>query len=444
MAESNKLTQKKIDAAKPLDKAYKLYDGGGLFLFVHPNGGKYWRLKYRFGGKEKTLAIGVYPLVTLKAARESAFEAKKLLHDGLDPSAQKQSVKKAAKMVVKGQGILDLAEAWYDSRVGKKSRNTLLGDSQSLVYIRTFFKSNMDINELTARDMADFVEWLNAKDVPARADRVLQIAAAIWDYAVSKGIASSERRNPTDTAKALLTRYVSTPEPHLSVDDLPLFFYSLLKDDKITAMSKYLVLLTALLAPRNRSIVTARWSQVDFERRILFMPAESMKMKNDFLMPLSDWAVSLLTELKAVTGSHEFVFPAMRHDSQTGAVGIKLGHQALKRCGFDGRHKGKPNTTMHGFRHLMTNICAVNGKDILTTDLALGHVSKAALQKAGFDSLPHYLTAQDFHLEERRELAQWYSDYLRWYYDQAVAQLHDEGVTDFFSNWKLFYQRWGV
>ena len=83
MAESNRLTQRKIDTAKPGDKAYKLYDGGGLFLFVHPAGGKYWRLKYRYGGREKVLAIGVYPVVTLKAARDAAFEAKRQLHDGM-------------------------------------------------------------------------------------------------------------------------------------------------------------------------------------------------------------------------------------------------------------------------------------------------------------------------------------------------------------------------
>ena len=442
MAESNRLTQRKIDTAKPVDKAYKLYDGGGLFLFVHPAGGKYWRLKYRYGGREKVLAIGVYPVVTLKAARDAAFEAKRQLHDGVDPAAVKRSEKQAARAAAGGQGISDLGAAWYESRVGKLAKNTLDGDRASLAHINEFFRKNADINAITALDMSEFVEWLNAKNIPARAARVMQIAEAVWDYAVRKGVIISDRRNPVETAKGLLTPYQSKPEPHLSESELPLFFYSLLKDEKITALAKYLVLLTALIAPRNGSIVASRWENVDFERKVWFIPGENMKMRNDFLIPLSDWSVELLSELHKVTGRHEFLFPAMRDDSISGSVGIKLGHQAIKRCGYDGRHPGKSNATMHGFRHLMTNICLVNGKDILTMDLALGHVSKSALKRAGFSSLPHYLTAQEFQFTERRELAQWYSDYLRVRYDSAVARLEAEGVTDYFGNWKMFQQKW--
>lgn len=440
MAESNRLTQRKIDTAKPGDKAYKLYDGGGLFLFVHPAGGKYWRLKYRYGGREKVLSIGVYPVVTLKAARDAAFEAKRQLYDGIDPGALKRSAKQAARVAAGGQSMVNLGAAWYESRVGKLAKNTLDGDRASLAHINEFFRKNTDINAITALDMSEFVEWLNAKNIPARATRVMQIAEAVWDYAVRKGIVISDRRNPVETAKGLLTSYQSKPEAHLAEGELALFFYSLLKDERITALAKYLVLLTALIAPRSGSIVASRWENVDLDRKVWLMPGEDMKMRNDFLIPLSDWSVALLSELREVTGRHEFVFPAMRNDSVSGTVGVKLGHQAIKRCGYDGRHAGKSNATMHGFRHLMTNICLVNGKDILTMDLALGHVSKSALKRAGFSSLPHYLTAQEFRFNERRELAQWYSDYLRRYYDQAVARLHGEGITDFFGNWKMFYQ----
>ncbi|UTG75557.1 phage integrase SAM-like domain-containing protein [Neisseria subflava] len=136
----------------------------------------------------------------------------------------KRSAKQAARAAAGGQSMVDLGAAWYESRVGKLAKNTLDGDRASLAHINEFFRKNTDINSITALDMSEFVEWLNAKNIPARATRVMQIAEAVWDYAVRKGIVISDRRNPVETAKGLLTPYQSKPEGHLAESELALFF----------------------------------------------------------------------------------------------------------------------------------------------------------------------------------------------------------------------------
>ena len=250
----------------------------------------------------------------------------------------------------------------------------------------------------------------------------MQIVGQIWDFAVNKGLISQERRNPVDTAKLLLAKHTSNPEPHLPAAELTAFFHALQTSADIHPITRYLLLFNALLAPRKSALSKSRWENIDFERRIWFMPDEDMKMGNDFLIPLADWPLALLQELHTITGHQAYLFPPLRRGVGGNAyISQKVGNVAIKRLGFDGSHAGKSNASMHGFRHTMTNICAINGKDVLTTDLALGHIQRSALKKQGMDSLAHYLTAAEFRFEERRELAAWYSGFLKQRYDEAAA-----------------------
>lgn len=196
MAAHNKLTQKQIEAAKADGKQSKLADGGGLYLLLHPNGSKYWRMRYRHGGCEKTLALGVYPAVSLKQARELARAARAQTAAGIDPVAERRRTRPGS-----GRSLPEIARAWYGSRQGQRADNTLEGDRRSLAYLTDYYKDNTDINDITTAGVSKFIEHLNRINIPACARRTVQILAQIWDYAVQRGIITDERRNPATTAR---------------------------------------------------------------------------------------------------------------------------------------------------------------------------------------------------------------------------------------------------
>lgn len=196
MAAHNKLTQKQIEAAKADGKQSKLADGGGLYLLLHPNGSKYWRMRYRHGGCEKTLALGVYPAVSLKQARELARAARAQTAAGIDPVAEHHRTRPGS-----GRSLPEIARAWYGSRQGQRADNTLEGDRRSLAYLTDYYKDNTDINDITTAGVSKFIEHLNRINIPACARRTVQILAQIWDYAVQRGIITDERRNPATTAR---------------------------------------------------------------------------------------------------------------------------------------------------------------------------------------------------------------------------------------------------
>lgn len=175
---------------------------------------------------------------------------------------------------------------------------------------------------------------------------------------------------------------------------------------------------------RPSALLSARWQDIDLTARLWHIPAADMKTKHPFTVPLSDWAVEILRELHTQTGDNIHLFPGIRPRRKPAPhpdhISIKFAHNAIRRLGYDGSTPGKSKHTMHGFRHLFTNISLTAGKDTLTTDLALGHISRAALQRAGFSSLHHYLTADSYRLQERRELAEWYSRRHRQAYEAAA------------------------
>lgn len=424
MAGKDKLTQRQIETAKPKNKPYRLADGAGLFLLVSVHGGKSWQKRYKSNdGIERIYSIGTFPQVSLKEARAANFELARQLRGGIDPMAEKQAIKRMERLEREnGKSLTEVGQTWLASRAGAVAQNTLNGDRMSLAHIEIFFAANANINDVDAQALAEFAEWLNHKNIPARAKRTMQIVGQIWDFAVNKGLISQERRNPVDTAKLLLAKHTSNPEPHLPAAELTAFFHALQTSADIHPITRYLLLFNALLAPRKSALSKSRWENIDFERRIWFMPDEDMKMGNDFLIPLADWPLALLQELHTITGHQAYLFPPLRRGVGGNAyISQKVGNVAIKRLGFDGSHAGKSNASMHGFRHTMTNICAINGKDVLTTDLALGHIQRSALKKQGMDSLAHYLTTAEFRFEERRELAAWYSGFLKQRYDEAAA-----------------------
>ncbi|HFC3764712.1 TPA: tyrosine-type recombinase/integrase, partial [Neisseria gonorrhoeae] len=254
MAAHNKLTQKQIEAAKADGKQSKLADGGGLYLLLHPNGSKYWRMRYRHGGCEKTLALGVYPAVSLKQARELARAARAQTAAGIDPVAERRRTRPGS-----GRSLPEIARAWYGSRQGQRADNTLEGDRRSLAYLTDYYKNNTDINDITTACVSKFIEHLNRINIPACARRTVQILAQIWDYAVQRGIITDERRNPATTARPLLNTSKPKPQPHIRPDELPDFYRALQTAYDLHPYARPLLLLAALTVPRPSALLSARW-----------------------------------------------------------------------------------------------------------------------------------------------------------------------------------------
>ncbi|WP_231998040.1 tyrosine-type recombinase/integrase [Neisseria gonorrhoeae] len=274
MAAHNKLTQKQIEAAKADGKQSKLADGGGLYLLLHPNGSKYWRMRYRHGGCEKTLALGVYPAVSLKQARELARAARAQTAAGIDPVAEHHRTRPGS-----GRSLPEIARAWYGSRQGQRADNTLEGDRRSLAYLTDYYKDNTDINDITTAGVSKFIEHLNRINIPACARRTVQILAQIWDYAVQRGIITDERRNPATTARPLLNTSKPKPQPHIRPTSCPTF----------TAPSKPPTTCTRTPAPaaacrpdrpRPSALLSARWQDIDLTARLWHIPAADMKTKH--------------------------------------------------------------------------------------------------------------------------------------------------------------------
>ncbi|OOG99837.1 integrase [Neisseria meningitidis] len=177
---------------------------------------------------------------------------------------------------------------------------------------------------------------------------------------------------------------------------------------------------------RPSALLSARWQDIDLTARLWHIPAADMKTKTPLYRPtVGLGGRKILRELHTQTGDNIHLFPGIRPRRKPAPphpdhISIKFAHNAIRRLGYDGSTPGKSKHTMHGFRHLFTNISLTAGKDTLTTDLALGHISRAALQRAGFSSLHHYLTADSYRLQERRELAEWYSRRHRQAYEAAA------------------------
>ncbi|HFB2792528.1 TPA: integrase arm-type DNA-binding domain-containing protein [Neisseria gonorrhoeae] len=307
MAAHNKLTQKQIEAAKADGKQSKLADGGGLYLLLHPNGSKYWRMRYRHGGCEKTLALGVYPAVSLKQARELARAVRAQTAAGIDPVAERRRTRPGS-----GRSLPEIARAWYGSRQGQRADNTLEGDRRSLAYLTDYYKDNTDINDITTAGVSKFIEHLNRINIPACARRTVQILAQIWDYAVQRGIITDERRNPATTARPLLNTSKPKPQPHIRPDELPDFYRALQTAHDLHPYARPLLLLAALTVPRPSALLSARWQDIDLTARLWHIPAADMKTKHPFTVPLSDWAVEILRELHTQTGDNIHLFPGIR------------------------------------------------------------------------------------------------------------------------------------
>lgn len=376
-----------IKKAKIAEKPYKLTDGGGLFLLLQPTGGKLWRYKYRFGGKEKLMALGAYPETGLAQARERHQAARKLLADGVDPMAQRKRQTDANRT------FEAVARRWHAHWSLTRSPGHAAQTLRRLELDVFPLVGSRPLDALTAsafRDMAQKIEARGALDIARRA---LQTCGQIMRYAVAHDLAE---RNPVADVRPgdVLKPRKKRNYARVSAKDLP----DLLRAIDEYSGSEHTMLalqLVALTFVRTSELIGAKWAEFDLPAARWEIPAERMKMKTPHIVPLSTQALTVLAKLRALSYGREYVFPADTGKPTHMSNNTIL--YALYRMGYRGRMTG------HGFRGVASTLLHEQGWPHDHIEAQLAHQERDETSAAYNHAL---------YLKPRAEMMQAWADYL--------------------------------
>ncbi|MDE2309983.1 MAG: tyrosine-type recombinase/integrase [Betaproteobacteria bacterium] len=391
-----KLTDTAVRKAKSKTKPYKMADGGGLFLLAQPNGAKYWRLAYRFAGRQKMLALGVYPDVSLSLARERREEARKLLANGVDPGEIKQTQKKQAK-IANEDSFEAIAREWHALNTPRWTANHAYDVLRSLE--KEVFPAFGDapISGIDAPTVLDAIRKIEGRKALDVAGRVLQRVRVVFAYAIASGRA---RHNPAaEIVGALAPRPKKKHYPAIKPHELPVLLHALAdywERDKASPLARIATHLLSLTFVRTGELRGAKWSEFDFEKMLWTIPAERMKAREPHTVPLSRQAVEALAELHPLTGHGALLFPSRSGEGKT--MSDNTINMAIKRAGYAGRMCG------HGFRSVASTYLNELGTirpDVIEAQLA--HADKNAVRAA-------YNRAD--YMEYRKAMMQFWADTL--------------------------------
>jgi len=382
------LTETAIKAAKGADKPYKLFDEKSLFLLVNPTGARLWRLKYRLHGKEKLLAIGSYPDITLKRAREKRDDARKLIADGIDPSIKKKSEKNAALDTFEVIAAEWFGQQNYKPKTRKKVE-WLLRD-----WLNKYLGSR-PIRTITAPDILAICRRLEARGKRESAHRVRGLASRVFRYAIATGRAD---RDPSQDLRGALAPIVVTN--HAAITE-PKKIGELLRaidDYQGQPGTSAALKLAPLTFVRPGELRAAHWSEfeLDGDTPQWRISGERMKLGDQHLVPLSRQAVAILRDLHAATGYGKFLFPSLR--SSLRCISDNTINAALRRLGY-----GKEEMVGHGFRSMASTCLNEQGWHPDLIELQLAHAERNKVRAA-------YNRAE--RLAERRKMMQAWADYL--------------------------------
>ncbi|MEI1632429.1 tyrosine-type recombinase/integrase, partial [Escherichia coli] len=379
-----KLNARQVDAAKPREKAYKLADGAGLYLEVVPSGSRYWRMKYRFNGKEKRMAFGVYPAVSLAQARALRDEAKKKLAEGIDPSFAKKE-EKLVRDVQLNNTFQAVALEWHGTKVSRWSEGYAPDIIEAFNKDIFPYIGQQPVNEIKPLVLLNVLRRMESRGATEKAKKVRQRCSEVFRYAIVTGRAEY---NPAADLTSAMSGHESKHYPFLTVEELPDFFKALsgYTGSPLVVLAARLLILTGV---RTGELRGAFWSEFDLEKAVWEIPAERMKMKRPHLVPLSTQALEIVQQLKVMSGQYPLVFPG-RNDPRKTMSEASI-NQVFKRIGYTGKVTG------HGFRHTMSTILHEEGFNTAWIETQLAHVDKNASR----GTYNHAL-----YLEGRREMMQ--------------------------------------
>lgn len=336
--EPRKLQAVSMRHIKATDKTQTIADGHSLYLVVMPSGSMYWRYKYRFGGKRKQLALGVYPDITLAEARKQHRIAYNLVADGIDPSEERREQKQEAIRNEENQ-FAAIAREWLDVHMSDKTEHhkrraerLLLEDLGGL--------AQRPIDAIKAPELLAELRKIENRGHIDTARRTRQLAAQLFTYAIATGRAE---RNIADDLAGTLKK--ARTENRAAITD-PILLGKLLSDMEHSTSGivvKTAMLLTPMLFQRPGEIRAMEWSEINFTEKTWEIPAEKMKMRLPHVVPLPDQAIELLKGIQPYSGRHRYVFPSVRGASRClSENGVRM---ALRDLGY-----GNDMVTPHGFR----------------------------------------------------------------------------------------------
>ena len=390
------LTDVAIRNAKPRDKPYKVGDTLGLFLLVQPSGGKLWRVKYRIDGKEKKLAIGIYPQVGLAEARRRRDAARELVAAGKDPGREKQREKVRSR--IQAETTFDaIAAEFCQKRRRDGQKAWAVSTATRSEYLLSLLKGSigkLPITDIEPADVLIAVRKIERKGQLESARRTLQLAGAVFRYAVATARLASD---PTRDLRGALTAPTVT---HYGAIIDPARVGDLLR-----AIDGYegqpITKLAMQLAPhvfvRPGELRHAEWNEFDLEGALWTIPAGKTKMRKDHLVPLSRQSIAILEDLQALTGPNGYVFPSIR--SRKRPMSDNTINAGLRRLGYS-----TDEMTAHGFRAMASTLLNESGKwhpDAIERALAHGDSDRI---RAAYHRGAHW--------KERVAMAQWWSDHL--------------------------------
>ena len=386
------LTDTAIRNAKPGAKPRKLFDGGGLFLLLTPKGQRWWRLKYRWEGREKLISLGVYPHVSLAEARRRRDTARRLLANGVDPSAARKAEKAAARGRRAGT-FARVAESWLAFKAATWAPETR---RKAEYVVRTCLIPRLgrqSIADLASRDVVP-VLWEIAARAPDLASKARQFVQAIVTHAVREGLRDEGRTLLLDGVLPSAANRSHMPAATLPEDAAEVMRAIWNYPHEVTRAA---LLMCAWTAQRPGTVVAMRWNELTPDFSEWRIPPEKMKTRHTHIVPLPRQAVVLLETMKLLAAGREHVFPALARQ-KTPHLHRDALSKALRTMGFEGRH------SPHGFRAMFRTLARERlgiDSDILEAQLA--HAKRGEVQ-AAYDRTAF--------TEARREAMQRWADWL--------------------------------
>jgi len=381
-----KLPEVSVRNAKGKEKPYKLGDGGGLYLLVNPNSSKYWRLKYTLHGKEKVMALGVYPDVTMAEARAEAKKAKEHLRQGVDPVIRRRQEKmKSASNVFK-----NIADEWFNQQRGIWTENHANRVWRTLELDVFPMIGGIPIHEIKTLDCLAVIRAVEERGALDVASRIKQRISSVFRYAIQTARCEF---NPADQLQGVIRARKVQNRKYIPAEGLPAYFKKL-ETYEGTLVVKLALQLLPYVFLRSSSYREGEWKEINFDKREWRVPGGHMKMKDEHIVPLSDQAISILKELKMITGKFALLFPSSRNvrkpiSENTLNIAIK------KRLGFV--------ATSDGFRSTASTILNEEGFRFDVIERQLAHQERNKVRAA-------YNRSQ--YLTERREMMNWWGSYL--------------------------------
>ena len=387
-----KLTALKIKNTPPGAKPRKLADGLGLYLEIMPTDRRYWRLKYRYAGKENRLALGVYPEVSIKDARELRTAARKLLASNIDPSLHRRLTKISVRDAA-GNSFEAVGREWFAKVEPQWARSHSCKVTRRLELYLYPYLGSRPVRHLSAMEVLNVLRRIEDDGLVETAHRVLHICDAVMRYAVVTGRADA---NPVGNLRGALR---TVKEVHHATMLDPIKIGGLLrcirgyKGSKVTRAA---LQLAPLLFVRPGELRKAEWSEIDLLKGVWRIPAEKMKMGSAHIVPLSSQSVAILNDMLHLTGSGQFVFPGVR--SRKRPMSENTVNGALRNLGY-----GKEEITGHGFRSMASTLLNEMGFNRDFIERQLAHTERDSVRNA-------YNHAQ--YLAERTEMMQVWANHL--------------------------------